>query len=182
MNERVTLQDINRSEISSMDSDRSAIKGNPAQFYGNAFVCFMDLLGFSRALLSDWGDGPESPLSRLLRIKRNPEVSAAEALPAFSIYYDGPVGEMIRPFGTYQPRVCTVSDSITVSVALPERIQFGDFCLGYRCSYLESGTSGMRQLKKVLPCAGRSRLGGSIGTNPRSSDRPSRSRITSNRK
>jgi hypothetical protein len=74
-------------------------------------VAFIDLLGFTRHVEDNWGDDEGSALCKLLRIKSSVPTESNQV--RLSLYTDLP-GDGV----TYACRVATVSDSITVSVAL----------------------------------------------------------------
>lgn len=117
-----------RDNASGVDEDGVPIKGDPKCFYGKALLVFIDLLGFSNAVLRNWGDGNDSPLKRLLRIKNAPVISRPERQVVFAVYNDGPNGKPIRHYN-YRSRAQMISDSIVISVALPQELTLGDLML-----------------------------------------------------
>ena len=56
-------------DISGQSDDGCLFRGNPEKFLGPALVAYIDILGLSHALQTDWGGHPTSALHRLLRIK-----------------------------------------------------------------------------------------------------------------
>ena len=96
--------------------------GNPKDFFGQGIVAFLDILGFSEEVARNWGEHHHSALRKLLRMK--------VAIPndswqiRFSLYSRKP-GDI----ATYACRICTLSDSIAISVALPEKVPWAEFSI-----------------------------------------------------
>lgn len=125
------LLDLNRSNISGYDQDGTPIKGNPSEFFGLGIVAFLDLLGFSSSILSHWGAGESSPLAKLFRIRDIPLVK--EELGVSIGSYDVDQNGKVSYEDLYKVRVHTLSDSVALSVALPEELTLGDFVLAFSC-------------------------------------------------
>jgi hypothetical protein len=94
--------------------------GNTEHFKGLGYVCFLDILGFSQDILTNWHAVESNPLDKLLAIKA--------ALPVFDgMEDDEPVSQSVR---SYVCRVNTVSDSITIAFGLEPKLIIGDMTLG----------------------------------------------------
>lgn len=94
------------------------ILGHGKRFKGTGYVCFIDILGFSNDILSNWSNPISNPLEKILSIKRE--------MPGFpEIEDDG--RETHR---TYLCRVSTVSDSVTICFGYEDKIIVGDLVLG----------------------------------------------------
>lgn len=94
--------------------------GNAQSFKGLGYVCFLDILGFSQDILSNWKSTESNPLDKLLAIKA--------AMPIFD-----PQGEELiqrSDVRRYVCRVNTVSDSITIAFGLEPKLIIGDMVLG----------------------------------------------------
>lgn len=87
------------------------IYGNPEKFFGPGIVGFIDLLGFGRAVLEQWGRDDPLPLKQLQQIKR-------AALSSDEDIRGRWLGKLAMSPG-YRSRVLTISDSFVVSTALP---------------------------------------------------------------
>ncbi|MCU7648588.1 hypothetical protein [Pseudomonas piscis] len=94
--------------------------GNVKQFKGIAYVCFLDILGFSQDILSNWNATDSNPLDKLLAIK--------SALPV--LHDDEAELEANQSVRSYVCRVNTVSDSITIAFGLENKLIIGDMVLG----------------------------------------------------
>ena len=121
----------NQSNISGHNHEGTPIKGNPAEFFGLGIIAFLDLLGFSSSILSQWGFGNESPLAKLLRIKDIPLVRKGTGV-SIGLCTNEQLVKVIYS-GLYQVKVHTLSDSVTLSVALPSELTLGDFALAFFC-------------------------------------------------
>lgn len=96
--------------------------GNVKHFKGIGYVCFLDILGFSQDILSNWSADESNPLDKILAIK--------SALP---VLHDDEVeaeAELSRSVRSYVCRVNTVSDSITIAFGLENKLIIGDLILG----------------------------------------------------
>jgi len=87
-------------------------KGNPDEFFGGTLLAFLDILGFSQHVRSNWGQHSESALCKLLRIKE--EIPQADRQVVFAVYSKDDLSDRI----TYKCRIQTVSDSIMISAAV----------------------------------------------------------------
>jgi hypothetical protein len=125
------MMELNRSNLGGHTEGGSPIRGNPSRFFGTGIVAFLDLLGFSNSLIDQWGDDEQSPLARLFRIRGSPFVKEQLGVSTGS-YHTGPNGEVITE-DIYRVRVHSLSDSVTVSVALPAEPTLGDFVLAFSC-------------------------------------------------
>ncbi|RYY02151.1 MAG: hypothetical protein EOO53_14040 [Gammaproteobacteria bacterium] len=95
--------------------------GNTKHFKGLGYVCFLDILGFSQDILTNWHAVESNPLDKLLAIKA--------ALPIFDDKEDeGPTSQ--SSVRSYVCRVNTVSDSITIAFGLEPKLIIGDVTLG----------------------------------------------------
>jgi len=95
------------------------ILGNSERFKGTGYVCFIDILGFSNDILSNWHNPTSNPLDKILSIKRE--------MPGFSEVEEEDGRETHR---TYLCRVNTVSDSVTICFGYNDNIIIGDLVLG----------------------------------------------------
>ena len=95
--------------------------GNPETFQGEAFVCYLDILGFSQRVLDHWSDGEKSPLEQLMRFKGNLPVVDTQTEAELNI--DG--GRR-----RYLCRISTYSDSITICHGLRKGFTYGDAICG----------------------------------------------------
>lgn len=77
---------------------------NSEKFNGIAFVCYLDVLGFSDDVLNNWGKTP-SPLEKILSIKR--KMLAFDELKAYDIKATEGTLKLV-------PSIKTISDSITI--------------------------------------------------------------------
>lgn len=94
--------------------------GNVRHFKGVGYVCFLDILGFSQDILSNWSAVESNPLDKLLAMK--------SALP---VLHDDEVEPSLSPsVRRYVCRVNTVSDSITIAFGLENKLIIGDMVLG----------------------------------------------------
>ncbi|WP_159813018.1 hypothetical protein [Pseudomonas sp. 18058] len=94
--------------------------GNVKHFKGIGYVCFLDILGFSQDILSNWSASESNPLDKLLAIK--------SALPV--LHADEIEPELNSSVRSYVCRVNTVSDSITIAFGLENKLIIGDMVLG----------------------------------------------------
>lgn len=94
--------------------------GNVKHFKGIGYVCFLDILGFSQDILSNWSAAESNPLDKLLAIK--------SALPV--LRDDEVEAGLNRSVRSYVCRVNTVSDSITIAFGLENKLIIGDLILG----------------------------------------------------
>ena len=95
------------------------ILGSSRRFRGQGYVCFLDVLGFSNHVLSNWGTGKSDPLEKMLAIKRE--------MPGFESVEDDDASESHR---RYVCRVNTVSDNVTICFGYSNKIIIGDLVLG----------------------------------------------------
>jgi hypothetical protein len=110
---------FNISDIAGADESGIPIRGNPPIFFGIGAVAFIDLLGFSDAILTEWGSSENSPLFRILRIKDNPTIK--EKIRTTISLCTPPTSNApeIIHFHFY-PKFHTISDSIIISIAFSE--------------------------------------------------------------
>ncbi|SOQ04158.1 hypothetical protein [Pseudomonas syringae] len=94
--------------------------GNVKHFKGIGYVCFLDILGFSQDILSNWSATESNPLDKLLAIK--------SALPV--LHDDEVASGVSQSVRRYVCRVNTVSDSITIAFGLENKLIIGDMVLG----------------------------------------------------
>ena len=95
-------------------------------FQGIGIVCFLDLLGFSSSIFTDWTNTERNPVDRLLSIK------AAPGIRTRGVSVQAHEGEGGSPIGQqFLPTVHSVSDSITLSIGLPSRATHNDLSLAF---------------------------------------------------
>lgn len=95
--------------------------GKHKKFNGTGFVCFLDVLGFSEDILSNWGASDNNPLEKLLAVKREMPMEIDES-----------DSENFPNVRTYVCRVSTVSDSVTICFGFESNIIVGDLVLGFQ--------------------------------------------------
>ncbi|EHJ9985863.1 hypothetical protein KB976_005024 [Vibrio parahaemolyticus] len=93
------------------------ILGNRSKFKGKGYVCFIDVLGFSDDILSNWDKVENNPLDKLLSIKSQ--------MPVFD--ESGSENDALR---RYVCKVNTVSDSVTICFGFEKNLIVGDLVLG----------------------------------------------------
>ncbi|QHB28153.1 NH(3)-dependent NAD(+) synthetase [Pseudomonas monteilii] len=94
--------------------------GNVTHFKGIGYVCFLDILGFSQDIQSNWNALKSNPLDKLLAIKS-----------ALSVLHEDDVEpHESKSMRSYVCRVNTVSDSITIAFGVEEKKIIGDMVLG----------------------------------------------------
>ena len=121
---------LNKDNISGKDDTNTIIKGDPQSFFGTGLVVFIDLLGFSKEILTKWSEEEGSPLKRLFKIKNSyPVLSSAKHIKFGSYSIDNNSNPIYHHY--YQCRVQTVSDSIVLSTALPPNLNPEDFMLAF---------------------------------------------------
>ena len=105
-------------DVTRILSDGCLVRGNPNHFMGPAFVAFIDLLGMSRIILTEWGAQTDQALWRLLRIKagvpgddQESQITVCESDPATN-----------KDIEKYLTVTRTISDSIVTMIALPNKI------------------------------------------------------------
>lgn len=94
--------------------------GNTKKFRGIGYVCFLDILGFSQDILSNWKATDSNPLDKILAIK--------SSMPVFEAQEDDT--EQSPHSRQYVCRVNTVSDSITIGFGFEPDLIVGDLILG----------------------------------------------------
>lgn len=87
-------------------------------FKGCGYVCFIDILGFSNEITKNWNNEKSNPLDKLLAIKN--------ALP---ISTNPKIISNDSTHRTYECRVSTVSDSVTICFGFNEKLIIGDMVL-----------------------------------------------------
>lgn len=132
------LSRVNRSHRG-LEDERGEVLGNPQEFLGHGIVCFLDLLGFTNAVLAGWGDGVDSALARFLRIKDSGAVTSPETGIVMATYSQDDDGTTVHG-PTWCPRIHTASDSILVSIALPDKLKSTEFL----CTVVGTITGAMR--------------------------------------
>ena len=95
------------------------IFGNIDSFKGVGYVCFIDVLGFSNDILTNWERKSSNPLEKILSIKRK--------MPGFNQIDEANDSTTNR---TYACRVNTISDSVTICFGFNDEIIIGDLALG----------------------------------------------------
>lgn len=95
--------------------------GNVKSFKGIGYVCYLDILGFSQDIESNWNSVGENPLEKLLSIKA--ALPVLDELPSEEAMQSSKVRR-------YACRVNTISDSITIVFGLEPKPIVGDMILG----------------------------------------------------
>jgi len=95
------------------------IFGNIKSFKGVGYVCFIDVLGFSNDILTNWERKSSNPLEKILSIKRK--------MPGFNQIDEADDSTTHR---TYACRINTISDSVTICFGFNAEIIIGDLALG----------------------------------------------------
>lgn len=98
--------------------------GNPSEFNGEAFVAFLDILGFSHFVLKHWKNTTENPLRKLAKFKETLPVNMPEPVTELQFEAD---------HFSYISRVQSYSDSIIVCFAIPETRMIGHLFCGLMC-------------------------------------------------
>lgn len=93
------------------------ILGNIEKFNGQGLVAFIDILGFSKEIIDNWGNTENNPLDKLLELKENLPIHSNEELNKSD---SESKGKRICPC-----RVQTISDSVVVSFGFDENL-FGN--------------------------------------------------------
>jgi hypothetical protein len=97
------------------------ILGNIEKFNGQGLVAFIDILGFSKEIIDNWGHSENNPLEKILELKENLPFHSNEEL----VKSDSEIkGKRIYPC-----RVQTISDSVVVSFGFDEKPVYGDVFL-----------------------------------------------------
>lgn len=95
------------------------ILGKNGKFKGKGYVCFIDVLGFSNEILTNWNNPNSDPLEKILSIK--------EKMPILREIANGDESDSSRE---YSCRVNTISDSVTICFGYDKNIIVGDMILG----------------------------------------------------
>ena len=112
-------------DISGQSDDGCLFRGNPEKFLGPALVAYIDILGLSHALQTDWGGHPTSALHRLLRIKNTMPRDDEKTQITVADYDEGSDKDIAR----YLSITRTLSDSIVTMMALPNECDLKGFFL-----------------------------------------------------
>lgn len=96
-------------------------RGNQEKFHGEAIVCFLDILGFSKAIVEKWSLYRCRPLEQIMRFKKNLPKFNSESIP--EIHLD-------QAHYRYLCRIWTFSDSITICHGFEEDKTYGDVYCG----------------------------------------------------
>lgn len=102
-------------------STKHLFLGNIEKFKGQGLVAFIDILGFSSEIESNWDNTEDNPLDKLLELKKHLPIHTDKDLTKV----DTKNNER-----TYMCRVQTISDSIVVSFGFDEKVIYGDMILG----------------------------------------------------
>lgn len=102
-------------DVSGRSDDGCLYRGNPEKFLGPALVAYLDILGMSRALQTDWGAHSTSALHRLLRIKNTMPRDDEKSQITVAVYDADSDKDVER----YLSVTRTLSDSIVTMMALP---------------------------------------------------------------
>lgn len=97
------------------------ILGNIEKFNGQGLVAFIDILGFSKEIIDNWGNTENNPLDKLLELKDHLPIHSNEELSNSDIETKGK--------RIYPCRVQTISDSVVVSFGFDEKPVYGDVFL-----------------------------------------------------
>jgi hypothetical protein len=98
------------------------ILGNVDKFKGIGLVAFLDILGFSKEIETNWDTIENNPLEKILDLKEN--------LPLHTNFETDPKFSESKTHRQYLCRVQTISDSIVVSFGFDEPLKMGDILLG----------------------------------------------------
>ncbi len=98
------------------------ILGNPDKFNGTGIVAFIDVLGFSKEIETNWGAESDNPLHKLLELKKH--------IPKHTNRKLSKEYKESKTIRSYMCRVQTISDSIIVSFGFEDKIIMGDLMLG----------------------------------------------------
>lgn len=104
-----------RPDVSMRLDDGGLVCGNPEKHLGPTILSYIDILGFSKALLNNWGAHPESALHKLLRIKAT--IPTREAKSQIAIALCDRITNIT--FEKYLTITRTLSDSMITMAALP---------------------------------------------------------------
>jgi hypothetical protein len=103
------------------------IVGNMEKFKGKGVVAFLDILGFSREIVSNWDREVDNPLDKVLELKKN--------IPTYPVEEYRKNQDEITSRRTYICRVQTISDSVVVSFGFDNNPKMGDIILGMICFF-----------------------------------------------
>jgi hypothetical protein len=112
-------------DVSHRSDDGCLYRGNPEKFMGPALVAYIDILGMSHALQTDWGAHSTSALHRLLRIKHAIPRDDEKSQIAIAVCDGSSDKEVER----YLSVTRTLSDSIVTMMALPNECDLEGFFL-----------------------------------------------------
>ena len=93
---------------------------NINNFKGPAYVCFIDVLGFSNDILTNWNKITSNPLEKIILVK--------DKIPGFS--YNGGDDERSSLANSYIFRMNTISDSYTLCFGFKDTPSLGDLAFG----------------------------------------------------
>jgi len=119
------------------------VKGNPDEFYGQAIVAFLDLLGFNSAIHSRWPDGPTSAVRAFLNVRES--LPSAGKQVEWGIFSKPDESDLV----TYRCRFQGFADSLVISVAVPGGINIGEFSIASAGVF-----TNVREAWKACICGG----------------------------
>lgn len=115
----VSHMEYPKNHCSGIAEEGHKVFGNPTSFFGQGLVAFIDLLGFAGTVLTNWGEGGDDALARLLRIKAAIPKEDNHLLPVCC-------DPDWKPEFAYRCKVRAMSDSVLIFTALPEHLTYGD--------------------------------------------------------
>jgi hypothetical protein len=112
-----------RTDVSTRLDDGGLVCGNPEKHLGPTILSYIDILGFSNALMNNWGAHPESALHKLLRIKATiPSSDEKTQIPIALVNR-----ETDKTIERYLTITRTLSDSVITMAALPDICEWESF-------------------------------------------------------
>ena len=112
----MTEEEINKRKVTFDEITETAKEKIEKGFRGKAVVAFIDLLGFSAKIRSEWDDPKKDPLLTLMELKSFLELAAKNAKTIrFNDYDEETIIEEVK-----YPKVITVSDSFMLLLPLNE--------------------------------------------------------------
>lgn len=93
---------------------------NTKSFKGSTYVCFIDVLGFSNDILTNWDKKTSNPLEKILMVK--------DKIPGFS--HNGGGDDSSSLANSYIFRLNTISDSYTLCFGFKDTPSLGDLAFG----------------------------------------------------
>jgi hypothetical protein len=108
-------------------------RGNPTTYFGESIVAFIDILGYTESLLNNWGIQDNSPIIDLLEIREKVN-SINNSIPGMQSNALPPGYDPNKNY-SYKTVIHSISDSFTVSCALPKDLNQWHITIGYMAVY-----------------------------------------------